>query len=98
MMHAASKLELPATGIRERDGGLASVRFINKLAASLNSGNTGVVDEILTEMAAMARTVLNKDRIGAVMVNTSPDHRNQFVRQTESFLKNLPASEGRLYF
>ena len=97
MTHAASKLtELPATKIRERDGGLSSVRFVNKLAMSINNGNEDLVGEILREMATMSRLVLNEDRFESVMTNTSPDHGQTFVKQTEQFLRNLPSVSNRV--
>ena len=76
MMHAASKLEgLPAPKLREKESGLTAVRFINKLALSVQNGNTDVLDEILQEMAVLARATLVNDKVQSVMINTSPDYR-----------------------
>ena len=76
MMHVASKLEgLPAPKLREKESGLTAVRFINKLALSVQNGNTDVLDEILQEMAVLARATLVNDKVQSVMINTSPDYR-----------------------
>merc|ERR1719391_1794074 len=57
MMHAASKLTgLKAPRLRERDSGLTSVRFVNKLALSIQNGDSQVIDEILHEMTVLARS------------------------------------------
>ena len=76
MMHAASKLDgLPAPKLREKESGLSAVRFVNKLAMSIQNGNTAVLDEILQEMALLARATLSSSKVQSVMVNTSPDYR-----------------------
>ena len=95
MSNAASQLSnvLPATRIREIEGGLTSVRFVNKLALSISSGNTEVLDEILSDLSRMSKMVLNSQNIKSISLNATETHMNQhFTRQTEDFLQSLPYS------
>ena len=93
MSHAASQLfrQLPATKIREVEGGLESIRFTNKLALSISSGNVNVLDEILSDISDMAKTVLNSNNIKSIALNSTESHmNNQFKQQSQDFLKSLP--------
>lgn len=93
MSNAAAQLSdvLPATKLREAEGGLESLRFVNKLALSISSGNTQVIDDILSDLSRMAKIVLNRNSIKSIALNATEAHLNQqFTKQTREFLQSLP--------
>ena len=93
MSSAAAQLSsiLPATKIREIEGGLESVRSVNKLALSIGSGNTQVLDDIITSLARMSKAVLNVKNIKSMSLNSTESHMNElFINQTQSFIQSLP--------
>ena len=93
MSSAAAQLcdKLPATKIREIEGGLESVRSVNKLALSIGSGNTQVLDEILSALSRMSKVVLSVNNIKSISLNATESHMNEtFIQQTQYFLDSLP--------
>lgn len=97
MSSAAAQLSeiLPATKIREIEGGLESVRSVNKLALSIGSGNTQVLDEMLSDLSRMSKAVLNANNIQSISLNATESHMSEsFIDQTRSFLQSLPDELG----
>ena len=93
MSNAASQLysDLPATKIRELEGGIASLRAVNKLALSIGSGNVQVLDEILADLSSMARTVLNAQNVESVSLSSTEAHmKDHFSNQAQAFLNSIP--------
>jgi len=100
MSNAAAQLSniLPATKLREAEGGLESLRFVNKLALSISSGNVKVIDDILSDLSRMAKIVLNRNNIKSIALNSSEAHFNrQFTEQTKDFLHSLPVEGNKEY-
>merc|ERR1711981_982721 len=91
MSHAAAQLSgiLPATKLREAEGGLESLRHVNKLALSISNGNTQVTEEILSDLSRMAKIVLNRNSIRSIALNATEAHLNlEFTNQTRDFLQS----------